>query len=334
MSSHTPKRSAQILRFTTQGLSPDNRIQLWEGHNARALIPLDVRTLDPSPIRARQSNLHLPSIRMADVTGSSQFVERSEAFISSHPTGMMAIFFALDGDAFFYHPGGHLSLRPGQAVLYDADRPFVRGFAHGVRELVLTIPRQLYAELVGSTPPALPAVFNFSADGGTHERALARLLGRTMQALTQPEREPGTGPGVDLARTEEEALGLLRLILTEPAGSPVGLLASARDFIARNLSNADLSPGLVAVAVGVSERHLSRLFAEQDTTVGRHILDSRLDLARDRLASPDHDGFTVADVAAGCGFASQSHFSRSFRDRFGVTPLQWRKQARSAHPHP
>lgn len=125
--------SARLLRFTTENYSPESRVHLWEGHNARALIPLDIRTLESAPMRSRQTNLHLPSIRMADVTGTSQIVERSEAFINDHPTGMIAVFFALEGEAFFFHRGGHLTLQPGQAVLYDADLPFTRGFSRGLR---------------------------------------------------------------------------------------------------------------------------------------------------------------------------------------------------------
>lgn len=60
--------SARLFRFTTENYSPESRVHLWEGHNARALIPLDIRTLESAPMRSRQTNLHLPSIRMADVT--------------------------------------------------------------------------------------------------------------------------------------------------------------------------------------------------------------------------------------------------------------------------
>ncbi|HHU67772.1 MAG TPA: AraC family transcriptional regulator, partial [Corynebacterium sp.] len=45
--------TSQLLRFTTENISPEARVQLWEGHNARALIPLDIRTLDEQPMRSR-----------------------------------------------------------------------------------------------------------------------------------------------------------------------------------------------------------------------------------------------------------------------------------------
>lgn len=315
----TPRTPAQLIRFTTEGITPDARVQLWEGHNARALIPLDIRTLDAQPMRSRQTNLHLPAIRVADVTGSSQIVERSESFINEHPTGMIAVFFAIEGEAFFFHRGGQLALRPGQAVVYDADRPFVRGFARGLREVVLTIPRTSFLELDNVRQTPLPLVFDFGPGAGTHEQALARLL---RQTLTQVE---GPTPVLDPTLTEQNALSLLSLIVGGQ-DSARGILASAKDYIARHLTDPDLGPGRIAAAVGLSERQLGRYFGEEGTSISRFILGQRVKLAQQLLRDPGQGGLSIGEIAARCGFASQSHFGRVFREQVGTTPLQWRKQ--------
>lgn len=313
-----PITTSRLLRFTTENISPEARVQLWEGHNARALIPLDIRTLDEQPMRSRQMNLQLPSIRMADVTGTSQIVERSEAFIREHPTGVIAIFFALEGEAFFFHRSGHLTLQPGQAVLYDADLPFTRGFSRGLREVVLTIPRERYREIVGAHGPTLPTVLDFSAGGGTHEQALARLLRSTLMQVSGPE------PTLAPTRTEGDVLALLRLVLGR-RDDEAGFLVSAKQYIDRHLTSQELTSGRVAAAVGLSERQLSRHFAGDGTSIGRYVQGQRVDLAREVLRDPERQGLSIAEVAARCGFASQSHFGRVFRERVGMTPLQWRK---------
>lgn len=253
MSTKPTGRAPQILRFTTHGLSPKNRVQLWEGHNSRALIPLDIRTIEDSPLRAQQTNLNLPSIRMADVFGTSQIVERSETFINDHPTGVVAVFFATEGEAFFFHRGGHISLGPGQAIVYDADRPFVRGFSRGFRELVLTIPRQLYEDLLGPGGPDLPAVFDFGPGAGASEQALARRLQHALAVASAPglETDPTArhSARMELAQAEEDTLGLLQLILASPGSSPTGVVAAATDFIERHLTDPDLPPSRVAEAL-------------------------------------------------------------------------------------
>ena len=320
----------KLLRFTTQGIVPNDRVQMWEGHNARALLPLDIRTLNNRPMRAAETNLHLPSVRLASVYGSSQVVERSESFINDNPTGMIAIFFATEGDAFFFHRGGNISLRPGQAIVYDADLPFMRGFDDGFRELVLTIPKQRYRELVGKSGAELPAVFDFGPTGGPGEQALARLVSRTLQHIAAGETthvthtEPSAKP---LHSVEEEALGLIRNVLGEAASHDEGLISAARHHIDLNITDQDLSPADIAAAVGISERQLSRIFAGAGTTISRYVLTTRLELTHRALAAPEQDTLAVGEIARRFGFASPSHFSRTFRAHFGMTPLQWRKEA-------
>ncbi len=320
----------KLLRFTTQGIVPNDRVQMWEGHNARALLPLDIRTLNNRPMRAAETNLHLPSVRLASVYGSSQVVERSESFINDNPTGMIAINFATEGDAFFFHRGGNISLRPGQAIVYDADLPFMRGFDDGFRELVLTIPKQRYRELVGKSGAELPAVFDFGPTGSPGEQALARLVSRTLQHIAAGETthvthtEPSAKP---LHSVEEEALGLIRNVLGEAASHDDGLISAAQHHIDLNITDQDLSPADIAAAVGISERQLSRIFAGAGTTISRYVLTKRLELTHRALAAPEQDTLAVGEIARRFGFASPSHFSRTFRAHFGMTPLQWRKEA-------
>lgn len=338
MSQESSKQTARVLRFTTRGIVPDNRVQLWEGHNARALLPLDIRTIDAKPLHAEETNLHLPSVRMASVFGTSQIVERSEDFIGDNPTGVIAIFFATEGEAFFFHRGGNISLRPGQAIVYDADRPFLRGFNQGFRELVLTIPKSMYHDLVGTPGPELPAVFEFGRGGGSGEQALAALIQTTLRRIaageprhlthTEPTLAVDPEPQVlSVADAEEEVLSLVRLVLGEAADSETGLVAAAQHHIELNITDPGLNTAQVAAAIGISERQLGRLFAESDTTVGRYVLAKRLDLARRALADPEQAGLSVAEVGKRFGFSSQSHFGRTFRKRFDCTPLQWRKEA-------
>ena len=56
-------------------------------------------------------------------------------------------------------------------------------------------------------------------------------------------------------------------------------------------------------------------------TPGKWLLTKRLNLARNLILSTD---FTIQQVCYDCGFESDSHFIRSFKNQFGFTPKQWR----------
>ena len=80
--------------------------------------------------------------------------------------------------------------------------------------------------------------------------------------------------------------------------------------------------GDVATEVGWTRQHLTRGFTDElglgPKTVARV---ARFERARRLLAG--HDGRTVADVAATCGYADQSHLDREFAVFAGCSPTTW-----------
>lgn len=76
----------------------------------------------------------------------------------------------------------------------------------------------------------------------------------------------------------------------------------------------------LAEASGYSRRHLERLFrSTTGQTPGSFYRALRLDRGRNLLATTD---LTLMEIASACGFESVSHFSKSFRARFGVAPTK------------
>ena len=305
----------KVLRFSTARIPVGHRVEHWESHNAKALIGLDIRTIENTPLVAEEVNLHFPAMRFARVKGSSQVVERSEQFIAEHPTGDVAMFFALGGEAFFYHPTGMILLKPGQAVLYDADRPFLRGFAAGLRELVLTIPREEYIRLSHGASLKEPVIFEFSSPTGL-DPAAAGLASLINSALDRRELDP--------QQVEQEAFGLVEQLLARARGTS-SAYRLARDVIERRFNSPGLSRADVASAVGVSERQLTRLFAANDESFAERLLAHRLQAAEALLVSNTEAATPISEIAARCGFSSQAHFSRAFKAHTGVTPSELRR---------
>jgi transcriptional regulator GlxA family with amidase domain len=86
-----------------------------------------------------------------------------------------------------------------------------------------------------------------------------------------------------------------------------------------------LSPDDLAYHVGLSRRHLERLFKKHlDSVPSRFYLQLRLDKARQMLRDTDR---SIVEVGMACGFSSASHFSTTYRTHFNVTPRQERGRA-------
>ncbi len=75
--------------FSTAGLPAARRIELWEGHNASALIGLSCHSA--IPLEATEVNVPLGRVQLARVTGSPHVVERGAAFIRRDPADEGAV---------------------------------------------------------------------------------------------------------------------------------------------------------------------------------------------------------------------------------------------------
>jgi AraC-like DNA-binding protein len=97
-----------------------------------------------------------------------------------------------------------------------------------------------------------------------------------------------------------------------------GYLHVANRLIASNLHRADLSPDMVAAALGISVRKLHLLFEPTGVSFSRTLMTMRLTEARRRLML--EPGKRVAEIAFACGFDSLATFYRAFRQAYHVTP--------------
>lgn len=73
---------------------------------------------------------------------------------------------------------------------------------------------------------------------------------------------------------------------------------------------------------GIHPVHLSKEFPKYfNMGFGEYIRNIRVEKATQLLSSTK---ITLSEIAYDCGFADQSHFTRCFKDVFGVTPLNYR----------
>jgi len=306
--------------FSTAGLPAARRVERWESHNAAALIGLDVRAA--GPLDATEVNVQLPEVRLARVRACAHSVERTAAVIERCPADSVAVYLTLRGNASFASADGTRALRPGDALVCATDRPFARGFARGLEELVVTVSCAALGRRAGVQAAGQPATMSFAAAGsdaggaralpgtGQYARALARLTGQA------------TGPGPAAPPDEGTLLDLVAVLAAgRDTARATAHRAAAHCHIEEHLTDPGLGADQIAAAVGISGRQLTRVFAADGTSVPRHILARRLRLAYSMLAAPPAPGeaaATVADVAARCGFASASYFSHAFRAHFGL----------------
>ncbi|MBD8042699.1 GlxA family transcriptional regulator [Arthrobacter sp. Sa2BUA2] len=102
-----------------------------------------------------------------------------------------------------------------------------------------------------------------------------------------------------------------------------GTVHAATRYVAAHLAD-DLSTPAIASHVGVSGRHLSRLFqSELGMPPARFVRSARLDAAARLLESGQ---LPVAVIARRCGFSSADQFRQCFAGQYALPPSKYRSR--------
>lgn len=127
----------------------------------------------------------------------------------------------------------------------------------------------------------------------------------------------------------------LVMFLRRPGGqtqfaTPVWSDRATLDPIRRAQDLIDAEPaddhrvGRLASRVGLSERHFARLFsAEVGLSPAQYVIAVRVEAARAALESTRD---TVGTIARRCGFGTAESMRRTFAQRLGVSPDQYRRR--------
>ena len=100
-------------------------------------------------------------------------------------------------------------------------------------------------------------------------------------------------------------------------------------FIMAHLSHPNLSPKMIAEQIGVSLRHLYRCFEEQQQSIHGYIQQKRLEKIAFELKDHKNKHVSITELAGRWGFSDSSHFSKTFKKYYQVTPKQYRDQSYS-----
>lgn len=223
----------------------------------------------------------------------------------------------------FQH-GADIVLGPGDCTLVDSLRPVEFRYDGGVNQLSLHLPRTQLVQRLGLRDVPCGQVL----DGGSGNGALLSAYARTLFA-------EASALAAEQAVYKESLIDLLAAAFAgvEAADDGDGPRPSniqcrrIMAYLEQNLQDPDLSPRRAAADLGLSIRHLHRLFSETGQSVGDWIWRRRLERAARDLADPRLRGRSILDIAFDWGFNDGSHFSRAFRAAYGLSPREHRRQA-------
>lgn len=313
--------------LSTDELSERERLPFWREAVCETFVELDCESASRDRFFGSIRNSSVDDIQFSDVNSAAQHVRRSRSRIARSSKDYFLLSLQIRGQGVIAQDGRTAILQPGDFALYDTTRPYDLQFDANFRQLVLRLPRKIVTgRLADAEQHTAMRILGTKGAG-----RLASCFLRQLHAQID-DIDP-----LSVARLHASSVDLVATALAEQAGariqvSEAQLLMKQRicAFIDAHLAHPELSCASVAAYHGISERYLRKLFQGSSMSVSELIWSRRLDQARRDLADPLRSHISVTAIAYDVGFKDSAHFSRAFKNRFGLTPGECRSQARVA----
>ncbi|WP_424186474.1 helix-turn-helix domain-containing protein [Actinokineospora sp. G85] len=181
---------------------------------------------------------------------------------------------------------------------------------------------------VGAKPVGLVSVSEqHGAQALDHLRVVMGALGAVVIPHQLTAAEAGSGRRVAVFAESLSWFTTQLAPADEPTAAPPGGdlspgVSRAVLYLRENFTDTNLSLDMVAKSVHLSRYHLSRTFRrETGQRFIDHVTHLRMTEARALLTSTQ---LTVTEICRRVGYHESSHFQRTFRNSFGMSPTEYR----------
>jgi AraC-like DNA-binding protein len=309
------------VQFATDGVPAYRRLALWQDIVCDVYVQLDCKSDLGSAFNGRVTRAPLGEASCTEVSSQQQRVYRTRSRIARSHEDFFLIALGKHGVGGVAQDGRETVLRPGEFTIYDTTRPYELRFDDAFTQVILQVPRDMLLRRVPGTE-VLTAI-SFGSD-----RPLQKLAHDFVYRLCQSADEIQPEHAV---RLSEQAVDLVAMALSERLGTQalpstrrLALLHRLKAHVRTHLADPDLSISETATALGVSPRYINDLLSEEKTSFQRFVLTERLAQCQRDLASPILAHRHVTEIAFAWGFNDVSHFGRVFRERYGLSPRDFR----------
>lgn len=319
-------QSVQV--FSTKGVPALRKVEMWnsilgELTDAVRVQPRDPLHFDGTLTRQRVGPVTLFEVRCASVRVSHESrrpeQKRRPTFQVLMP--VQSEFSLSHGD----RPSTTVSA--GSFCLIDRSAPYEMTHGDGLCTIGIELPRALLES-------CLPQATRYAGSVVQPDSGASRVLGGLLRSLGS-ELSGGDRPGALPPMMARSIAGFVAAAFAERSDDSqrrgnAGRLAAFRDYVDACLGDGDFRPINVARHFDVSERYVRMVFQSAGESLSGFLLRRRLERAAQLLRSEFHGQQTITDIALECGFNSASHFGQCFRQRYAITPREFRSGERSS----
>lgn len=314
-----------MLRLSTNDFSGASRVARWNDIVAEVFTPLEIMARQPEQFEGAVDSVQLGDVHLANVVASPARILRTARHTSISRTRHYFLHLQLKGELLVSQDGQEAHLQEGDMVLCDSALPYVLENKERCSTLVMIATP---AELKRRLPSPEIALGRRMHGSKGLSAALSCMLAGVWREVKSRE-EIAVAPKIG-----ENLMDMLAICCMDEFGSKAidSAIASSRRshircYIESNLSDPELTVASIAKAFRISPRYLHMLFAEEDETISGFVRRRRLEECKKKLGDPMWRQRSITELAYAWGFNNTTHFARVFREKYGVSPRDFRNGA-------
>ena len=309
--------------LSTRAVGPREKLSLWTDLICDVYVQLDCAArVAPERFEGSIRRGRLATLDLSQVTSRAQHVYRTPRQIAKATEDYVLVSIQTAGVGGVRQDGRDAVLRPGDFALYDSTRPYELLFEEDFQQFVLMLPGEVLRSQMKGTEHLTATAVCGTRGAGHLLIGMIETLWRDIDAL-----EPGSADAIADSVRHILVAGLRTLPAAQQC-QVSNLTALYRDqiraYVRRHLHDPDLSVGRVAAGLRLSPSTVHRAFQGEPCSLAHWIWAERLDATKRDLADPLLQRRSVSAIAFAWGFNDAAHFSRAFKDRFGLTPREFR----------
>ncbi len=309
--------------FPTETIKAADRADYWADFLVTVCGNFDTVVDDWQDFKGHIGIRNSGGFDVAEISNNARKVIRTKKHAAASNDKYCFLIMQQEGTAMLSQNGSDVFLEKGDMTIIDSAYPSVFQYDGFHRQISLHIPRNLIESCFSDHKIEKATLISGAKGMG----AITRNFLHSMYYEAHEIEDQ------DFTTMREM---LLRLLSTTFRGDApentvdlkTRLLNIIHQKIEQHLTDPELSPLLIASKVGISTRHLHRLFKLKGISLGEWIRKRRLHEARKQLANNYFSNHSIIQIAFFWGFNDAAHFSRVFKAEFGISPRQFRQSKR------
>lgn len=310
-----------MRKFDLQQIGTSTRFSYWNEVLCNVYVSLASTPTSKSDFLGLVIEHPFAEVSVSNIRSQKQVISRNPQGIRRDANAYCFLNLQVHGSCRVVQANRETITNPGEFSIVDSTEPFIHDyftdewemFSFKIPKTVLDprmdVHRNVVARKVSDCTPIGKIVVEYLTAIARRPESLeanALELNKTMVDLI--DLSLGQSPDLDAGPRRTFRTGLSRSILS---------------YIDLHFADPRMSPSKAATHFGISTRYLHMVLAEHNETFSQSLMKRRLEQSASNLL--DERFVNISAAAYGAGFNDLSHFSRAFRNRYGVSPREYRR---------